>query len=155
MDLLLSSVLTNFLSRVEYRPLEGFVLAVSPFNFTAIGGNLPGVPALVGNVVLWKPSPAATYSNYIIYQLLEEAGVPPGVIQFVPGPPAEVVAQAISHPLFAGLHFTGSTAIFKKLWKDIAQNLDIYKSYPRIVGETGVWLLGLVAQNLILESPSL
>lgn len=124
-------------NRVEYRPLEGFVLAVSPFNFTAIGGNLPGVPALVGNVVLWKPSPAATYSNYIIYQLLEEAGVPPGVIQFVPGPPADVVAQAISHPLFAGLHFTGSTAIFKKLWKDIAQNLDIYKSYPRIVGETG------------------
>ncbi|KAF9651197.1 delta-1-pyrroline-5-carboxylate dehydrogenase [Thelephora ganbajun] len=124
-------------NRVEYRALEGFVLAVSPFNFTAIGGNLPGVPALVGNVVLWKPSPAATYSNYIVYQLLEEAGVPPGVIQFVPGPPAEVVAQAISHPLFAGLHFTGSTAIFKRLWKDIAQNLDIYRSYPRIVGETG------------------
>lgn len=124
-------------NRVEYRALEGFVLAVSPFNFTAIGGNLPCVPALVGNVVLWKPSPAATYSNYIIYQLLEEAGLPPGVIQFVPGPPAEVVAQAISHPLFAGLHFTGSTAIFKKLWKDIAQNLDIYKGYPRIVGETG------------------
>jgi len=129
----------NVFSRVEYRALEGFVLAVSPFNFTAIGGNLPGVPALVGNVVLWKPSPAATYSNYVVYQLLEEAGVPPGVIQFVPGPPAEVVAQAISHPLFAGLHFTGSTAIFKKLWKDIAQNLDIYRSYPRIVGETGVW----------------
>lgn len=124
-------------NRVEYRALEGFVLAVSPFNFTAIGGNLPGTPALVGNVVLWKPSPAATYSNYIVYQLLEEAGVPPGVIQFVPGPPADVVAQAISHPLFAGLHFTGSTAIFKKLWKDIAQNLDIYKGYPRIVGETG------------------
>lgn len=135
------SIHTNAFSRVEYRALEGFVLAVSPFNFTAIGGNLPGVPALVGNVVLWKPSPAATYSNYIIYQLLEEAGVPPGVIQFVPGPPAEVVAQAISHPLFAGLHFTGSTAIFKKLWKDIAQNLDIYKCYPRIVGETGVYLL--------------
>jgi len=124
-------------NRVEYRALEGFVLAVSPFNFTAIGGNLPGVPAIVGNVVLWKPSPAATYSNYIVYQLLEEAGVPPGVIQFVPGPPAEVVAQAISHPLFAGLHFTGSTAVFKKLWKDIAQNLDNYRSYPRIVGETG------------------
>ena len=129
-------------SRVEYRALEGFVLAVSPFNFTAIGGNLPGTPALVGNVVLWKPSPAATYSNYVVYQLLEEAGVPPGVIQFVPGPPADVVAQAISHPLFAGLHFTGSTAIFKKLWKDIAQNLDIYKGYPRIVGETGTKLLG-------------
>ncbi|KAI0053814.1 delta-1-pyrroline-5-carboxylate dehydrogenase [Auriscalpium vulgare] len=124
-------------NRVEYRALEGFVLAVSPFNFTAIGGNLPGTPALVGNVVVWKPSPAATYSNYIVHQILTEAGVPPGVIQFVPGPPPEVVAQAISHPSFAALHFTGSTFVFKKLWKDIAQNVDIYKSYPRIVGETG------------------
>ena len=94
-------------------------------------------PALVGNVVVWKPSPAATYSNYIIHQIFTEAGIPPGVIQFVPGPPPEVVAQAISHPSFAGLHFTGSTHIFKKLWKDIAANLDKYKGYPRIVGETG------------------
>ncbi|KAF8484448.1 delta-1-pyrroline-5-carboxylate dehydrogenase [Russula ochroleuca] len=124
-------------NRVEYRPLEGFVLAVSPFNFTAIGGNLPGTPALVGNVVVWKPSPAATYSNYIIHQILSEAGVPPGVIQFVPGPPPEVVAQAIAHREFAALHFTGSTFVFKKLWKDIATNIDKYKSYPRIVGETG------------------
>ncbi|KAG6836153.1 hypothetical protein H0H93_010882 [Arthromyces matolae] len=124
-------------NRVEYRALEGFVLAVSPFNFTAIGGNLPGTPALVGNVVVWKPSPAATYSNYIIHQIFTEAGVPPGVIQFTPGPPAEVVAQAINNPNFAALHFTGSTFVFKKLWKDIAANLDIYKGYPRIVGETG------------------
>ncbi|KAF8885744.1 Aldehyde/histidinol dehydrogenase [Infundibulicybe gibba] len=124
-------------NRVEYRALEGFVLAVSPFNFTAIGGNLPGAPALVGNVVVWKPSPAATYSNYIVYQILAEAGVPPGVIQFVPGPPPEVVAQAINHRSFAALHFTGSTFVFKKLWKDIAANLDTYKGYPRIVGETG------------------
>jgi 1-pyrroline-5-carboxylate dehydrogenase len=124
-------------NRVEYRALEGFVLAVSPFNFTAIGGNLPGAPALVGNVVVWKPSPAATYSNYIVHQILTEAGVPPGVIQFVPGPPAEVVAQAIAHREFAALHFTGSTFVFKKLWKDIAQNLDSYRGYPRIVGETG------------------
>ncbi|KAI0638565.1 delta-1-pyrroline-5-carboxylate dehydrogenase [Trametes polyzona] len=124
-------------NRVEYRALEGFVLAVSPFNFTAIGGNLPGTPALVGNVVLWKPSPAATYSNYLVYQILAEAGLPAGVIQFVPGPPEEVVGQAISHPEFAGLHFTGSTYVFKKLWKDIAANLDKYRSYPRIVGETG------------------
>ncbi|KAG1755388.1 Aldehyde/histidinol dehydrogenase [Suillus lakei] len=124
-------------NRVEYRALEGFVLAVSPFNFTAIGGNLPGAPALVGNTVVWKPSPAATYSNYLVYQILAEAGVPPGVIQFVPGPPAEVVAQAISHPSFTALHFTGSTFVFKKLWKDIAANLDKYKGYPRIVGETG------------------
>ncbi|KAH9998312.1 delta-1-pyrroline-5-carboxylate dehydrogenase [Russula vinacea] len=124
-------------NRVEYRPLEGFVLAVSPFNFTAIGGNLPGAPALVGNVVVWKPSPAATYSNYIVHQILSEAGVPPGVVQFVPGPPPEVVAQAIAHREFAALHFTGSTFVFKKLWKDIATNIDKYKSYPRIVGETG------------------
>ncbi|OAX43272.1 delta-1-pyrroline-5-carboxylate dehydrogenase 1 [Rhizopogon vinicolor AM-OR11-026] len=124
-------------NRVEYRALEGFVLAVSPFNFTAIGGNLPAVPAIVGNTVVWKPSPAATYSNYLIYQIFTEAGIPPGVIQFVPGPPPEVVAQAISHPSFAALHFTGSTFIFKKLWKDIAANIDKYKGYPRIVGETG------------------
>lgn len=124
-------------NRVEYRPLEGFVLAVSPFNFTAIGGNLPGAPALVGNVVVWKPSPAATYSNYLVYRILAEAGVPPGVIQFVPGPPPEVVAQCINHPDFAALHFTGSTFVFKKLWKDIAANIDKYKGYPRIVGETG------------------
>ncbi|PIL37490.1 hypothetical protein GSI_01184 [Ganoderma sinense ZZ0214-1] len=124
-------------NRVEYRALEGFVLAVSPFNFTAIGGNLPGTPALVGNTVVWKPSPAATYSNYLVYKILTEAGVPPGVIQFVPGVPEAVVGQAIAHPDFAALHFTGSTFVFKKLWKDIAQNLDSYKSYPRIVGETG------------------
>jgi 1-pyrroline-5-carboxylate dehydrogenase len=92
---------------------------------------------MVGNTVVWKPSPAATYSNYIVYQILQEAGLPAGVIQFVPGPPPEVVAQCIKHPNFAALHFTGSTHIFKKLWKDIAANLDTYKSYPRIVGETG------------------
>ncbi|KAF5322338.1 hypothetical protein D9619_000232 [Psilocybe cf. subviscida] len=124
-------------NRVEYRALEGFVLAVSPFNFTAIGGNLPGVPAMVGNVVVWKPSPMATYSNYLVHEILTEAGVPAGVIQFVPGPPAEVVAQTIAHPAFAALHFTGSTFVFRKLWKDIAANLDAYRSYPRIVGETG------------------
>jgi 1-pyrroline-5-carboxylate dehydrogenase len=87
--------------------------------------------------VIWKPSPAATYSNYLVHQILEEAGVPPGVIQFVPGPPAEVVAQAINHRQFSGLHFTGSTLVFKKLWKDIAANLDKYRGYPRIVGEAG------------------
>ncbi|KAE9407134.1 delta-1-pyrroline-5-carboxylate dehydrogenase [Gymnopus androsaceus JB14] len=124
-------------NRLEFRPLEGFVFAVTPFNFTAIGGNLCATPALVGNVVVWKPSPAATYSNYIIHQIFTEAGVPPGVIQFVPGPPPEVVAQAIGHKSFAALHFTGSTFIFKKLWKDIAANMDKYKGYPRIVGETG------------------
>ncbi|KAG8778610.1 1-pyrroline-5-carboxylate dehydrogenase [Ceratobasidium sp. 428] len=124
-------------NRVEYRGLEGFVLAVSPFNFTAIGGNLSAAPALVGNVIVWKPSPAATYSNYIIHKIFTEAGVPPGVIQFVPGPPADVVQQAIAHPEFAALHFTGSTHVFKQLWKDIASNMDKYRGYPRIVGETG------------------
>ncbi|KIY51673.1 delta-1-pyrroline-5-carboxylate dehydrogenase [Fistulina hepatica ATCC 64428] len=124
-------------NRVEFRPLEGFVLAVTPFNFTAIGGNLCGAPAMVGNVVVWKPSPMSTLASYITHQILTEAGVPPGVIQFVPGPPAEVVAQAIASPYFAALHFTGSTFVFRKLWKDIASNLDKYKGYPRIVGETG------------------
>ncbi|KAI5893196.1 delta-1-pyrroline-5-carboxylate dehydrogenase 1 [Schizophyllum commune H4-8] len=124
-------------NRVEYRPLEGFVLAVSPFNFTAIGGNLNGVPVLVGNVSLWKPSPMAVYANYITHQIFTEAGVPPGVIQFIPGPAPEVVRQAISSPDFAALHFTGSTFVFKSIWKDVAANLDKYKSYPRLVGETG------------------
>ncbi|EIW76176.1 delta-1-pyrroline-5-carboxylate dehydrogenase [Coniophora puteana RWD-64-598 SS2] len=142
-------------NRVEYRALEGFVLAVSPFNFTAIGGNLPGAPAMVGNTVVWKPSPAATYSNYIVYQILAEAGVPPGVIQFVPGPPAEVVAQAISHPSFAALHFTGSTFVFKKLWKDIAANLDKYKGYPRIVGETGGKNFHVVHQSAEIQNAAL
>ncbi|KAJ7094527.1 delta-1-pyrroline-5-carboxylate dehydrogenase [Mycena belliarum] len=124
-------------NRVEYRALEGFVLAISPFNFTAIGGNLNATPALVGNVVVWKPSPMATYSSYIVHQIFLEAGVPPSVIQFVPGAPEIVAQQCIAHPLFAALHFTGSTFVFKQLWKDIASNVDVYKSYPKIVGETG------------------
>jgi len=124
-------------NRSEYRPLEGFVLAVSPFNFTAIGGNLCSAPALMGNVVIWKPAPAAVYSNYLVFEILREAGLPDGVIQFVPGPATDIVGQCLKHPDFAGLHFTGSTAVFKMLWKQIALNLDVYKSYPRIVGETG------------------
>ncbi|WVW79912.1 1-pyrroline-5-carboxylate dehydrogenase [Kwoniella bestiolae CBS 10118] len=124
-------------NRVEFRPLEGFVLAVTPFNFTAIGGNLVGAPAIVGNVLVWKPSPMATYSNYLVHKIFLEAGMPPSVIQFVPGNPPEVVKQCIDHKAFAGLHFTGSTQIFRKLWKDISNNLDIYRGYPRIVGETG------------------
>lgn len=113
------------------------MLAVTPFNFTAIGGNLPGAPAILGNVCVWKPSPAATYSNYIVHKILLEAGLPPSVIQFVPGNPADVVKQCIDHKAFASLHFTGSTTIFRKLWKDIATNIERYKGYPRIVGETG------------------
>ncbi|CAG8483604.1 855_t:CDS:2, partial [Scutellospora calospora] len=124
-------------NRVEYRPLEGFVYAISPFNFTAIGGNLPCAPALMGNVILWKPSPNAALSNWVIMNILREAGLPDGVIQFVPGPAQEISDQILKSPDFASLHFTGSTFVFKKLWKDIGNNIDIYKSYPRIVGETG------------------
>ncbi|CAG8568237.1 3893_t:CDS:2, partial [Paraglomus brasilianum] len=126
-------------NRVEYRPLEGFVYAVAPFNFTAIGGNLPCAPALLGNVVLWKPSSCAIYSNYLLYQILAEAGLPKGVIQFIPGPADEITKTVLASPDFAALHFTGSTAVFKKMWHTIGENLnlDVYRSYPRIVGETG------------------
>ncbi|KAI5479736.1 delta-1-pyrroline-5-carboxylate dehydrogenase [Pseudohyphozyma bogoriensis] len=128
-------------NRVEYRALEGFVFAVSPFNFTAIGGNLVVVPALVGNVVVWKPSPMATYSSWVILQILHEAGLPKNVIQFLPTPNGQetidVVNTVIEHRLFAGLHFTGSTHVFRSLWKSIGNNLDKYLSYPRLVGETG------------------
>ncbi|KAK3811212.1 MAG: delta-1-pyrroline-5-carboxylate dehydrogenase [Benniella sp.] len=124
-------------NRTEYRPLEGFVFAVSPFNFTAIGANLAGAPVLMGNVCVWKPAPAATYASYVVYQIMKEAGLPDGVIQFIPGPAPEVVGQVLKHPEFAALHFTGSTHVFRKLWKDIGNNIENYKSYPRIVGETG------------------
>ncbi|KAG1855930.1 Aldehyde/histidinol dehydrogenase [Suillus subluteus] len=116
-------------NHVEYRTLEGFVLAVSPFNFTTIGSNLP-VLVIVGNTLIWKPSPTATYSNYLVYQIFAKAGVPARIIQFV-------IAQVISYPNFAALHFTGRIFIFKKLWKDIATNLDKYRWYLRIVSETG------------------
>ena len=124
-------------NRLEYRPLEGFVVAYSPFNFTAIGGNLAAAPALMGNVVLWKPSHTAIYSNYLVYQILREAGLPEGVIQFMPGDPEMITKETFSHPEFAGLHFTGSTKIFNHLWQQTAANLGTYKSYPRVVGETG------------------
>lgn len=128
---------TGIINRVEYRPLEGFVLAVAPFNFTAIGGNLASAPALMGNVVLWKPSASAVHSNYLVYRVLEEAGLPSGVIQFLPGTPQEVVQPALKHSEFAGIHFTGSTFVFQSLWQQVSQNLQNYRSYPRIVGETG------------------
>ncbi|KAJ9609956.1 1-pyrroline-5-carboxylate dehydrogenase [Cladophialophora chaetospira] len=126
-------------NRVEYRPLEGFVYAISPFNFTAIGGNLPGAPALMGNVVLWKPSPSAIASNYLVHQILMEAGLPAGVIQFVPGDAEEVTKAVLDHKHFAALHYTGSTAVFRKLYGQIGQGIaeGRYKGYPRIVGETG------------------
>ena len=124
-------------NRLDYRPLEGFVYAVTPFNFTAIAGNLCGSPALMGNVVLWKPSSAAIYSGYHLMRLLEAAGLPPGVVNFIPGDPAIVTNALIDHPDFAGLHYTGSTSVFQGLWKTMADNLPRYRGYPRIVGETG------------------
>ncbi|HSM14928.1 MAG TPA: L-glutamate gamma-semialdehyde dehydrogenase [Thermoanaerobaculia bacterium] len=122
---------------VEYRALEGFVFAVTPFNFTSIGGNLPTAPALMGNTVLWKPASTAILSNYYVLKVLEAAGMPPGVINFVPGRGASVGNPVFGSRSFAGLHFTGSTSTFQGMWSTIAGNLAHYGSYPRIVGETG------------------
>jgi len=122
---------------VEYRPLEGFVFAVTPFNFTSIGGNLPSAPAIMGNVSLWKPSSTSLLSNYLIYKVMEEAGLPPGVINFVPGKGRSVGDPVFASADFAGLHFTGSTATFQAMWRTMAESLPVYGSYPRIVGETG------------------
>ncbi|MDA8019386.1 MAG: L-glutamate gamma-semialdehyde dehydrogenase [Thermoanaerobaculia bacterium] len=124
-------------NRVEYRPLEGYVFAVTPFNFTSIGGNLPTAPAMMGNVALWKPASTAVLSAYYIMKMLEEAGLPPGVINLVPGRGAAVGDPALASEHFAGLHFTGSTATFQGMWKTIGENIQNYRSYPRIVGETG------------------
>jgi len=123
--------------RSQYRPLEGFVYAVTPFNFTAIGGNLPSAPAILGNVVVWKPSSTAVYSNYFIMEILQEAGLPPGVINFMPGKASEIGEIPLLHPQLGGLHFTGSTATFRLMWKAIGEKIYNYKTYPRIVGETG------------------
>ena len=124
-------------NRMDYRPLDGFVTAITPFNFTAIAGNLPTAPALMGNTVVWKPTPSQQFAAHFTMRLLEEAGLPPGVINLVTGDGQAVSEVALTDPDFAGLHFTGSTATFKKLWRTIAENLDNYRSYPRIVGETG------------------
>jgi len=122
---------------VDYRPLEGFVLAVTPFNFTSIGGNLPTAPAIMGNTVLWKPASTAVYSAHYIMELLEEAGLPPGVINMLPGPGPEVGEPALASPDLAGVHFTGSTATFQAMWETVGRNVRRYRSYPRVVGETG------------------
>ncbi|KAF2428647.1 delta-1-pyrroline-5-carboxylate dehydrogenase 1 [Tothia fuscella] len=126
-------------NRVEYRPLEGFVYAVTPFNFTAIAGNLPGAPALMGNVVVWKPSPSAMASNWLLYKIFLEAGLPPNVIQFIPGDAVEVTKVVLAHKKLAALHYTGSTAVFRSLYGQIANGVaeGKYQGYPRIVGETG------------------
>ncbi len=122
---------------MEYRALEGFVFAVTPFNFTSIAGNLPTSPAMMGNTVLWKPASSAVYSAYFLTQLWKEAGLPDGVINFIPGPGRHIGDPVLEKPELAGVHFTGSTSVFQGMWKTIGANLMKYKSYPRIVGETG------------------
>jgi 1-pyrroline-5-carboxylate dehydrogenase len=124
-------------NRLDYRALEGFVYAITPFNFTAIGGNLPTAPALMGNTVVWKPAATAALSNFLFAELLIEAGMPPGVINFVVGDSQQISARLLGDRQLAGIHFTGSTAVFQSLWRTVAEGLESYASYPRIVGETG------------------
>lgn len=144
-------------NRVEYRPLEGFVYAVTPFNFTAIAGNLPGAPALMGNVVVWKPSDSAIASNWLLYQILLEAGLPQNVIQFVPGNPEEVTRVVLEHKKLAALHYTGSTAVFRKLYGSIANGVaeGRYQGYPRIVGETGGKNFHLIHPSADIENAAI
>ena len=132
---------------MEYRGLEGFVYAITPFNFTAIGGNLPTSPALMGCTVVWKPAATASYSNYLVLRLLQEAGLPPGVINFVPGPATIISERLLADRHLGGIHFTGSTEVFQTLWKQVATNLTGYANYPRLVGETG-------GKDFILAHPS-
>lgn len=134
-------------NELDHRPLEGFVLAISPFNFTAIAGNLPTAPALMGNTVVWKPSPTQQFAATLTMQLLEAAGLPPGVINLVTGSGESVSRVALTHPQLAGIHFTGSTGTFRHLWQTVASNLDNYRSYPRLVGETG-------GKDFVLAHPS-
>ena len=134
-------------NRVEYRPLEGFVYAITPFNFTAIAANLPASAALMGNVVVWKPSDSQVFSAKIIIDIFKEAGVPDGVINVVFGDPVMITDTILAHPDFAGVHYTGSTFVFKEIWKKIGTNIHTYKTYPRIVGETG-------GKDFVLAHPS-
>jgi 1-pyrroline-5-carboxylate dehydrogenase len=134
-------------NRLEYRPLEGFVFAVTPFNFTSIGANLPTAPAIVGNTVVWKPASTAVLSGYSIFRLLEAAGLPPGVINFIPGDAGAISDVVLNDPGLAGIHFTGSTGVFQSMWKTVGANVDRYKVYPRLVGETG-------GKNFIVAHPS-
>jgi 1-pyrroline-5-carboxylate dehydrogenase len=124
-------------NQMEYRPLEGFVYAVTPFNFTAIGGNLTTAPALMGNTIIWKPAGSAMLSGYYTMRLLEAAGMPPGVINFIPGDAIQITQQLLDSTELAGVHFTGSTAVFNSMWKKVGENIGRYRSYPRLVGETG------------------
>ena len=134
-------------NRLEYRPLEGFVFAISPFNFTAIGANLTTSPALMGNTVVWKPASTQALSAWYTLRILEEAGLPPGVINLVFGPGAELGDAALASPELAGVHFTGSTGVFHSIWKTIGGGIDRYRNYPRIVGETG-------GKDFIIAHPS-
>ena len=134
-------------NRMDHRPLEGFVYAITPFNFTAIAANLPTAPALLGNVVLWKPSPAQSLSAHLTMRLLEAAGLPPGVINLLPGDGLAVSDAALASPELAGIHFTGSTRTFRHLWSQVGANLPVYRGYPRIVGETG-------GKDFVLAHPS-
>jgi len=124
-------------NQLEYRPLEGFVLAVSPFNFTAIAGNLAAAPAMLGNTVIWKPASAAVYSAHLLMQIFQEAGLPDGVINFLPGSGSAIAATALKDPALAGVHFTGSTTVFQSIWQTVGRHITRYRNYPRIVGETG------------------
>jgi 1-pyrroline-5-carboxylate dehydrogenase len=124
-------------NQMEYRALEGFIYAVSPFNFTAIGGNLTTAPALMGNTIVWKPAATAMLSGYYTLRVLEEAGLPPGVINFIPGDSVQITRQLLDSPDLGGIHFTGSTAVFNSLWKTVGENIGRYRGYPRLVGETG------------------
>ncbi|CAN5215825.1 L-glutamate gamma-semialdehyde dehydrogenase [soil metagenome] len=124
-------------NRLDHRPLEGFVYAVTPFNFTSIAGNLPTAPALLGNVSVWKPASTAVYSGWCIMKLLEEAGLPPGVINFLPGDPVAISDACLESEHLAGIHFTGSTGVFQSIWRTVGERIDGYRGYPRLVGETG------------------
>ena len=127
----------GYWNRLEQRALEGFIFAVTPFNFTSIAGNLPTAPAMMGNVVLWKPASSTVYSGYYLMKLFQAAGLPDGVINFIPGSGAKVGPKVLESPLFSGVHFTGSTGVFQGMWETIGKNIANYKTYPRIVGETG------------------
>ena len=139
-------------NQMDYRPLEGFVFAVTPFNFTAIATNLPSVPALMGNTVVWKCASATVYSNYRMMKVFEEAGLPPGVINFVPGDATAISDVVLGHPDLAGIHFTGSTEVFRGMWKKVGENIAAYRTYPRLVGETGGKDFALVHASADLAS---
>ncbi len=137
----------GILDRMEYRPLEGFIFALTPFNFTSIASNLNLAPAMMGNTTVWKPSTTALHSNYLLMQIFKEAGLPDGVVNFIPGKGSTIGNVVTASEHLAGLHFTGSTATFNTLWKGMAANIDKYRSYPRIVGETG-------GKNFVMVHPS-